>query len=354
MCTTSRASRCGRRATIASSAAVTPLRASTMSSARSARSISFQVRSIPRRSTSSAVSRRPAVSTTFSGTPSIWIACRTESRVVPGTGVTIASSSPASRLSRLDLPTFGWPASTTCRPERSRLPCCARASVSVERAAQPLEPAAGVGAVQRIDLLLGEVERSLGERAQLDQLIDERADRAGELAAQAAHRAPRGGLGRRVDHVGDRFGLREVELVVEKGAARELAGLREPRAELERAAQQHREDERAAVALELEHVLAGVGMRRGEVERDAVVDRRAVRVEKDRARRAPRGRHLADQVAGEAGERPAGDPNDADPGAAMGRCDCRDRVGGRRHARARGRRISSWRRRASCRPRSCA
>ena len=39
------------------------------------------------------------------------------------TGVTIATSSPASRLSRLDLPTLGGPTSTTVRPSRSTAPC---------------------------------------------------------------------------------------------------------------------------------------------------------------------------------------------------------------------------------------
>jgi hypothetical protein len=48
--------------------------------------------------------------------------------------------------------------------------------------AHPLEPPARVGAVQRVDLLLGKVERSFGERTQLDELIDERVDGAGELA----------------------------------------------------------------------------------------------------------------------------------------------------------------------------
>ena len=40
----------------------------------------------------------------------------------PGSGVTIATSSPARRLSRLDLPTFGRPTSTTVRPSRSTAP----------------------------------------------------------------------------------------------------------------------------------------------------------------------------------------------------------------------------------------
>ena len=78
------------------------------------------------RSTSSPASRRPAVSITCSGTPSIWIVSPTLSRVVPGIGVTIASSAPASALSSELLPTFGWPASTTRMPSRSSAPWRAR------------------------------------------------------------------------------------------------------------------------------------------------------------------------------------------------------------------------------------
>jgi hypothetical protein len=117
-----RCRRSGRRARISRSASVTPVRASTSSSTTSARSISCQLRSMPIFSTSSSVSRRPAVSMMCSGIPSIWMVERRASRVVPAIGVTMARSSPASRLSSEDLPTFGWPASTTCRPDCSSLP----------------------------------------------------------------------------------------------------------------------------------------------------------------------------------------------------------------------------------------
>ena len=81
----------------------------------------------PSVSTGSSVGRRPAVSTMVSGMP--WISTweRTASRVVPAIGVTIATSSPASWFSRLDLPTLGRPTSTTVRPSRRSAPCVARA-----------------------------------------------------------------------------------------------------------------------------------------------------------------------------------------------------------------------------------
>ncbi len=80
---------------------------------------------MPMRSTSSDAScaaRRPAVSITCRGTPSIWMVSLTLSRVVPAIGVTMASSAPASALSNELLPALGWPASTTCRPSRSKAP----------------------------------------------------------------------------------------------------------------------------------------------------------------------------------------------------------------------------------------
>ena len=142
----------------------------------------------------------------------------TASRVVPAIGVTIAASSPASRLSRLDLPTLGRPTSTTVSPSRSSAPCFARASTCASRARDRRELAAHVGRAQELDVLLGKVERRLGEHPQLDQRVDQRADLARELAGQAARGGARRGRRRRVDQVGDALGLREVELAVEERA----------------------------------------------------------------------------------------------------------------------------------------
>ena len=112
-------------------------RASTSSSVRSARAIAACVRSTPMRSTGSSVSRSPAVSTIVSGMPPISTGRSTGSRVVPAMAVTIAASSRTSRLSRLDLPTFGRPASTTVRPCDRRRPVRARASSATASRAAP-------------------------------------------------------------------------------------------------------------------------------------------------------------------------------------------------------------------------
>ena len=53
--------------------------------------------------------RMPAVSIRVTGTLAEDQVVSMASRVVPGIGLTMARSSPSSRLSRLDLPTFGLP-----------------------------------------------------------------------------------------------------------------------------------------------------------------------------------------------------------------------------------------------------
>ena len=96
---------------------------------------------MPRLSTGSSLSRRPAVSTMCNGTPSICRVCPIVSRVVPAMGVTMASSAPAKALSSEDLPALGWPAITTFKPSRNNAPCrawpCSNASCARRRASWP-------------------------------------------------------------------------------------------------------------------------------------------------------------------------------------------------------------------------
>ena len=125
LCTNKRGSVGGSLARIACSASPKPCAASTNNKARSARVMACHVRSIPICSTLSSVSRKPAVSMICSGTPSKTMCSRTVSRVVPAMSVTMAISSPAKALSKLDLPTFGCPINTTCNPSRNIAPCVA-------------------------------------------------------------------------------------------------------------------------------------------------------------------------------------------------------------------------------------
>ncbi|MNQ80512.1 hypothetical protein D3C85_954970 [compost metagenome] len=83
-------------------------------------------------------------------------------------------------------------------------------------------------------------------------------DLAGELALQGVHGAAGGLLAGGLDQIGDGLGLGQVQLVVEEGAFAELAGTGGAYAlDLQDTADQHVQDDGAAVALQLQHILAG-------------------------------------------------------------------------------------------------
>ena len=107
----------------ASSVHGSTVRASIITSTRCASSQRASARRIPSCSTTSGLSRSPAVSMIFTGRPSRSMWRSTTSRVVPGRSLTIAASSCASRLRRLDLPAFTWPSSSTDTPSRKITPC---------------------------------------------------------------------------------------------------------------------------------------------------------------------------------------------------------------------------------------
>ena len=165
-------------------------------------------------------SRSPAVSITCSGTPSIWIVWLTRSRVVPGIGVTMASSAPASALSSELLPTLGWPASTTRMPSRSKRALLRAVEQRVQRDGDVLQLRPGAGLLQEVDLLLGKVERRLDQHAQAHDALAQALHLLRERAAQRAAGRARRGFGAGVDQVGHGLGLRQVELAVEKRALR--------------------------------------------------------------------------------------------------------------------------------------
>ncbi|MNL86659.1 hypothetical protein D3C87_2154530 [compost metagenome] len=59
------------------------------------------------------------------------------------------------------------------------------------------------------------------------------------------------------NQVGNRLGLRQVELVVEKRTLAELTRPRQAAAQLQAALQQHVQDDWATVPLQLQHILTG-------------------------------------------------------------------------------------------------
>ncbi len=147
-----------------------------------------------------------------------------------------------------------------------------------------------------------------------------------ELATQRPERGARRLRGPAVDEVGDRFGLRKVELVVQERPLRELSGFGLPRTKCQRTPQQQVEYHRAAMALEFQHVFAGQRVRRRKVESDALVDRFAVRPEERPQRCDAWHRHAAEQSLSDVAAARAGDADDAyaTPAGRRGdRGDCR-------------------------------
>ena len=185
------------------------------------------------------------------------------SRVVPASSDTIATSRRASALSRLDLPTLGGPASTTRKPSRITSPRCpsSRWRTISACSASPSVRALRDRVARHVGLV-GEVDRCFHQRRGSDQPLPparvEPAQRPLSLAQRLAPLGPRLGI----DEIGQALDAGEVQLAVLEGAARELAGLRQPAA-LDRAdRREHRLDHRpAAVHLQLGHVLAGLAFR---------------------------------------------------------------------------------------------
>jgi hypothetical protein len=101
-------------------------------------------------------------------------------------------------------------------------------------------------------------------------------DGFGKLALQRTHRRT-GSAGRRgVDQIGNGFGLCQIELAIEEGAAAEFAGFGQPRTEIEAARQEHLHDNRSAVALQFEDIFAGKGIGIGKVEQQATINGAAI------------------------------------------------------------------------------
>ncbi len=180
---------------------------------------------------------------------------------------------------------------------------------------------------QEIDFFFGKVDRRLDMDTRLDQGIEQGLDPPGKLAGQRALGGAGGGGAAGGDQVGHRFGLGQVEFAFQEGALGELAWPRRAGAELVEPGQQQVEQDRVAVAVQLDHVLAGVGRRRRKDQHQAPVDDLAILIlEAAIERLARRQCGAGTQLAGDRpGLRP-GQADDADAGLAMGGGDGGDGV----------------------------
>ena len=124
--------------------------------------------------------------------------------------------------------------------------------------------------------LLGKIDRGFEPGDQIEERRVDLTDRVGQRALQLIERGARLERRHRVDQVGDRFGLRQIDPAVQKCAKRELAGLREPRAAAPSPPRRSpAQDDGTAVRAQLDDVLAGVGVRGGKEGRDHLIDRSA-------------------------------------------------------------------------------
>ena len=186
----------------------------------------------------------------------------TVSRVVPATAVTMARSLRSRRFNRLDLPTFGAPARTARKPWRRMMPPRA-----VARSARNSPSARSRRASRRRgrrgrDAVLHEVDRGFEEGQHAHEVVHDRAEAAREAAGEVFDGDVQRRRRPRTHHVEHRLGLAQVEPAVEEGAQGELAAPGRPRALAQRQLDHGLQRGRAAVAMDLEDVLGGEGVRR--------------------------------------------------------------------------------------------
>ena len=180
------------------------------------------------------------MSTSVTRSPSISTTSVTRSRVVPGTSVTIARDAPTSALNRLDLPTFGSPTIATCSPSRTSRPRRASPSSAARPRDQRVDRPRQRAGLDEVIALVGKIDRRLEPRDQIEQRRVDRPRSRGQRAFELIERRARLQRRHRVDQIGDRLGLHQIDPAVQKRAQRELAGLRQPRAARDRRARRSR------------------------------------------------------------------------------------------------------------------
>ena len=105
-----------------------------------------------------------------------------------------------------------------------------RSNASSARAQPRRSPTSTAPGLDEVIALFGKIDRRFEPRDQIEQRRVDRRRSPSSVCLQLIERGA--GLQRRdrIDQIGDRFGLRQIDPAVQKRAQRELAGLREPRA----------------------------------------------------------------------------------------------------------------------------
>jgi hypothetical protein len=184
---------------------------------------------------------------------------------------------------------------------------------------QPVEAATGIGLFQKIDLLFGEIQRRFDQHAQFDEPVAQVRDALGKGPGERAGCTAGRGFGAGVDQVGDGFRLGQIQFVVQEGALSEFTRLGQAQTwqralarRLETAGQQQLQHHRTAMRLQLQHVFAGVAVRRRKVERETLVDGQAIPTEKGTVGGMPRHQRAAGERLDQRQQTAAGHAHDAD------------------------------------------
>ena len=125
----------------------------------------------------------------------------------------------------------------------------------------------------RVDVLVGEVDERLGVREQVEQLFANAADFFTEPAFELLRCRAQREVGLRPDQIHHGLGLGEIHFAVEERALGELARLRPARTVCEHGIEHAPCHEDAAVAVDLDDILAGVARRRAVHTEQHVVNR---------------------------------------------------------------------------------
>ena len=142
----------------------------------------------------------------------------------------------------------------------------------VDLRTDPLHCSAEFRAVGEFDLFLAEIEFEFEQRGEPQQLAAQRFQLGGVTAAHLVGGQCMCRTRTRSDQVGDRFGLRQVELAAEKGARSEFAGRCHAGAAANQQCEQFADDVPRAVTRDLDRIFAGVGVRRTENRDQHVVE----------------------------------------------------------------------------------
>ncbi|MNV60864.1 hypothetical protein D3C71_1533450 [compost metagenome] len=141
-------------------------------------------------------------------------------------------------------------------------------------------------------------------------------DAGGKSPLQRVHGRACRLLGTGVDQVGNRFGLRQIQLVIKEGTLGKFAGTGDTHAgQRQYAFEQQIEDNRPAVALQFQHVFAGKRVRARKPQRDALVQSGAFGITERQVIGVTRLRQFAEQGLGYVFGATAGNTQNADAAA---------------------------------------